>query len=266
MAMPSIPMRSLQARILAPFVLLIILVQVGGYLLIDTVGVSAARKSVGAEVAVGVRVFDRFLEQDTQRLVQGAKLLTADYAFRETVATRDRGTIASVLANHGKRIDAALMLLVGLDQSVLADASGGVAAGQRFAFPELLDRARDAQQAAAMIVLNGELYQLVIVPVLAPLPVAWLAVGFRVDDALARDLRSLTRLHVSFLTRTQGNSWRAQASTLSDAERVALARDFAVDRYTDGERKDSARDNDEAIPRPRPVDARRTVVAVLQQP
>ena len=158
-------------------------------------------------------MFDRFLEQDTERLVQGARLLTADYAFRETVATRDRGTIASVLANHGKRIDAAMMLLVDLDRQVLADTSGSPATGQRFAFPELLDRAGDAQQASAMVVLHGELYQLVIVPVLAPLPVAWLAVGFRVDDALARDLRRLTRLQVSFLARAQDESWRVQAST-----------------------------------------------------
>ena len=121
MRMPTLPMRSLQARILAPFILVVVLVQVGGYLLINTVGGAAARRSVGAEVVAGARVFDRFLEQDTERLVQSARLLTADYAFRETVATRDRGTIASVLANHGKRIDAAMMLLVDLDRQVLAD-------------------------------------------------------------------------------------------------------------------------------------------------
>jgi diguanylate cyclase (GGDEF)-like protein len=261
-------MRSLQARIIAPFVLLIVLVQVGGYLLINTVGVSAARKSVGAEVVAGTRVFDRFLEQDTDRLVQGTRLLTADYAFRETVATRDRGTIASVLANHGKRIDAALMLLVGLDRTVLADASGNAINDRRFAFPELLDRAADAQQAAAMVVLDGELYQLVIVPVLAPLPVAWLAAGFRVDDALAQDLRRLTRLNVSFMTQAQGEPWRVQASTLADAERMALVRDFGAGRFADGERKGDADDSGEAITRVLDLSIRgdERVVAVLQRP
>ncbi|MET0919070.1 MAG: EAL domain-containing protein [Burkholderiales bacterium] len=266
--MPSLPLRSLQARILAPFILLVVLVQVGGYVLINTVGVAAARKSVGAEVVAGARVFDRFLEQDTERLVQGARLLTADYAFRETVATRDRSTIASVLANHGKRIDAALMLLVGLDRTVLADTSGGTTTGQRFAFTELLDRAGDAQQAAAMVVLNGELYQLVMVPVLAPLPVAWLAVGFRVDDALARDLRRLTGLQVSFLTRAQDGSWRAQASTLSAVERIALVRDIDAHRFTDNDRNGNADDGDEAITRVLDLSTRaaESVVAVLQQP
>ena len=101
-----------------------------------------------------------------------------------------------------------------------------------------------------MVVLNGELYQLVIVPVLAPLPVAWLAVGFRVDDALARDLRRLTRLQVSFLTRAQGDSWRVQASTLSEAERAALrARHRPPTASRTATRKGNAGDSDEAITR-----------------
>jgi len=118
-------------------------------------------------------------------MVQGARLLTADYAFRETVATRDRGTMTSVHANHGRRIDAALMMLIDLDRTLLAE-TAGEPPGRRFPFPDVFDRAGDTQQAIAMVVHNGELYQLVIVPVLAPLPVAWLAVGFRVDDAPLR--------------------------------------------------------------------------------
>ncbi len=93
----ALPMRSLQTRILALFLLLIFVVQVGGFVLINTVGGTAARSTVGAEVVAGARVFDRLLEQDTQRLVQGARLLSADYAFREAIATGDSDTIGSVL-------------------------------------------------------------------------------------------------------------------------------------------------------------------------
>jgi hypothetical protein len=121
MSFPPVPIRSLQARIFALFLLLLIVVQGGGYLLIKTAGIAAARKSVNAEIVAGTLVFDRFLAQDTDRMVQGARLLTGDYAFREAVATGDSETVSSVLANHGNRIDAALMMLVGLDQRVIAD-------------------------------------------------------------------------------------------------------------------------------------------------
>ena len=48
-------------------------------------------------------------------------MLSSDYAFREAIATGDSGTIASVMWNHGKRTDADMMMLVGLDGRVIAD-------------------------------------------------------------------------------------------------------------------------------------------------
>ena len=172
------PMRSLQSRIAALFVLLMFVVQMVGFVLIDTVGVSTARETVGADVVGGARVFARQLEQETHRLVQGARLLTADYAFRDAATTGDRATLTSVLANHGRRIDAALMMLIGLDGKVKAS-TVDIALDQSFAFPRLLDTAEASQQAAAMVVVRGELFHMVIVPVLAPLPVAWVAVGIQ---------------------------------------------------------------------------------------
>ena len=80
------PTRSLQSRIVALFVLLMLAVQLVAFFLIDSAGVLVARKTVGADVIAGARVFERQLTQETQRLVQGARLLSSDYAFREAVA------------------------------------------------------------------------------------------------------------------------------------------------------------------------------------
>src|SRR5665213_1990942 len=264
---PSIPLRSLQARTFALFLLLVVVVQVGGFMLIKTAGLTAAHRSVGAEIAAGERVFDRFLRQDTEHLVQGARLLTADYAFREAVATQDRATLASVLANHGKRIDAALTMLVGLCQRVIAG-SAGSESGQRFEFAELLDKAEVSQQAPAMVLVRGDLYQFVIVPVLAPLPVAWLAVGFKVDDALAQDLHKLTRLQVSFLTQRDSEPWRVQASTLEAVDRSKLLADMATGRLASNDGDGNAGPSDDAVSRLVNLSTRphERVAAVLQEP
>ena len=72
-----------------------------------------------------------------------------------------------------------------------------------------------------MEVLDGRAFQLVAVPVLAPLPIGWVVMGFAVDDALARDLRQLTELEVSFALDAPGG-WRVLASTLSGDEQQAL--------------------------------------------
>jgi diguanylate cyclase (GGDEF)-like protein len=258
---------SLQTRILALFLLLMITVQVGGFVLINTVGITAARKTVGDEVVGGARVIELLLDQDAQRLVQGARLLSADYAFRGAIATGDADTIRSALANHGKRIDADLMILVGLDKRVLADTLDE-SAGDSFRFPALLASAEASHQATAMVLLRGELYQLVLVPVLAPLPIAWVAVGVHVDDAFARDLNRVTGLHVSFLSREAEGAWRLQASTLPTTDRDLLIADIGADRFAATDAAGNALYDEAAVTRIRalPSHSGDFVVAVLQQP
>ena len=53
--------------------------------------------------------------------------------------------------------------------------------------------------------------------------VAWIAAGFVIDDILARDLATLTALDVSFAAREATGTWSITASTLSAANRAALA-------------------------------------------
>jgi diguanylate cyclase (GGDEF)-like protein len=259
--------RNLQTRILALFALMTIIVQVGAIVLINTVGVSAARKTIGAELVRGARVFDRLKEQDTERLVQGARLLSADYAFRDAVSTGDGGTIASVLWNHSKRIDADFMMLVGLDGRVIADTSGD-AWGKPFPFPRLLDQASESRRSSSMIIVGGKLHEIVTVPVLAPVPIAWVAIGFNVNDAVAKNLGRLTELQVSLLSRRAEEPWQLQASTLPSTERDVLARDFAAGRFVASDHLGNAMFGDDAVTRVLSLSSGSgvQVVALLQKP
>jgi diguanylate cyclase (GGDEF)-like protein len=259
--------RTLQTHILALFLLLMVGVQVGGFVLINTVGMTAARKSIGEDLVAGALVFDRLLDQDTNRLVQGARLMSSDYTFREVIASGDRGTIASVLTRYGRRIDASLMMIVALDQKVLGDTLD-LATGRPFAFPELVAEAEASGRASAMVLINGQLYQLVVLPVLAPTPIAWVAIGFIVDDAVTQDLRRLTRLDVSFFTRQASGPWLLQASTVSNKDRSSLLADVIANRFAEQDADGNADYSGEAITRVIPVPARDgdRVVVVLQEP
>jgi len=263
----AIPMLRLQTRILALFLLLMIIVQFGSFFLINTVGMSAARKTVGEALVSGARIFDRLLEQDTRRTVQGARLMSADYAFREVISTGDRQTIASVLVNYGKRIDASLMMLIGLDQRVLGDTLGA-SVDKPFPFPNLIAQAEQNQQSSAMVLIHGQLYQLVVVPVMAPVPVAWVAIGFAVNDGLAQDFKRLTQLQVSFLSKQSGEIWRIQGTTLADPERRTLLDDIATHRYTGNDEEGNAIFSDASVTRvvDLPTRSGETVIAVLQEP
>ena len=74
--------------------------------------------------------------------------------------------------------------------------------------------------------MDGGLYRLAIVPLLAPDPIAWLCAGFAIDDSTAVDLRRVTNLHVSFFRR-QEPGLVVQASTLDGADREELQRGLA---------------------------------------
>jgi diguanylate cyclase (GGDEF)-like protein len=259
--------RGLQARVLALFLLLIVVVQVGGLALVSIVGGSAARRTVGSEVVAGSRVFERLVEQDTGRLLQGARLMTSDYAFREVIATGDHATIVSALVNYGKRINAPLLMVVDLDRVVVGDTQEA-SVGQAFAFPKLLASAESAGQASALGVLQGRLYQLVVVPVLAPMPIAWAVIGQQVDDAWTLSQRRLTGLDVTFVSREAGGSWIVQASTLDAAARPELVANIAAQRFDVRDVNGNAAYAAAAITRVMrlPSSAGGEVLAVLQEP
>ncbi|MEO8304274.1 MAG: EAL domain-containing protein [Betaproteobacteria bacterium] len=263
--LPSLSLNSLQNRIIASVLVLIVVIQAAAFVLINTVGAAAVRQSVIADIATGARTFERFLELDTQRLVEGSRLLVADKEFREGVIAADLNVLTPMLGKQGKRMGAAVIMLVGVDHRVIA-ATLEPEVGRRIGFAKLLDRAAAAQQASGIVPISGQLYQLAVVPVMAPLPVAWVVAGFKVNDALATDLKSLTGLDVSFVGRNDGGAWKMAGSTLGAAERDAMVKDVSGNRYSTNNSEGNAEWGDEAVSRvvnlaPRSDDA---IVAVLQ--
>jgi signal transduction histidine kinase len=218
----------LRARIIVFISALLIAVLGSVLLVVNAVNFSNARAEIDEKLALGERVFKNLVAQNDRQLTQAASILSLDFAFRQAVATRDVKTIESVLANHGARINADLVTLVSLDQSVIADTLDRALTGRAFPFSWLIDAAEREGRAAGLVVNSGRLYQLVVVPVRAPEPIAWAAFGFLLHDRLDKDLQNLTRLKLSFIGKASGDKeWKVlastQASQLQEAERLALA-------------------------------------------
>ena len=257
----------IQTRILASFVALLVAVQVAGLASVHFMGTASVRETASAEVASGAKAFERLLELDAQRLIEGARLLSADTTFRETAATADRSTLGPALAKHGKRIGSAVMLLIDPDRQVVAGTLAGEI-GHRFSQPKLLDRASARQQASALVSVGGQFYHLVVVPLLSPSqPTVWIAAGIRIDDKMAQEMRGLTGLDVTLLSRPAGDQWKANASTLPEPARSDLVRDVGANRYFTTGSDGNAEFGDDAITRvidlaPRADDR---AVAVLQR-
>ena len=226
--------RKLQWRIAAWTALILLSVQIGGLFLFEHIGRSSALDEVRAQLETGDRVFARLLEQRADQLAQAARVLAADYGFRAALQSFDRDTVVSALENHGSRIGARQMLLIGLDGQLVAAHPPG-AGVQPGGLADLIAGARERGSATGFQSVEQTLYQLVVVPVMAPVPVAWVAVGFAVDEAFALDLKRLTGLDVSLLRQPAGAAAVRVVSTLPRApQAVQLAREDVGSMQIDG--------------------------------
>ncbi|HEY2629482.1 MAG TPA: adenylate/guanylate cyclase domain-containing protein [Usitatibacter sp.] len=211
----------LQDRIVVFVAALLIIVELVSFFSIRYAIQVTSQNTMREELATGANVFKYLLDQNSQQLVEATSVLTYDYGFREAVATRDRETILSALTNHAARIKASGMGVIGLDGIVVADTLLADAAGKAFEFPELIEHATLAGRTSGIRVIKGKPYQVVVVPVLAPLPIAWVVMSFVIDDVAAQNLRRLTSADVSFVQRNSGTAV-ILATTLPRLRRQSL--------------------------------------------
>jgi diguanylate cyclase (GGDEF)-like protein len=191
---------SLQRRIAWVFVGLLVLVMGMVLALVRTGSQRIVANQARHELAIGVGEFERLLDQNQRQLETAASVLSADFAFREAVATQDQATVRSVIANHGRRIHAQVMMVAGTDGRMIASTQNHHGADAPFPFPDLLSAAETSGRSAGFRQMrDGQPYQVVLVPIMAPRRIAWVAMGFRLDDHWARELAEVAGLSVSIM-------------------------------------------------------------------
>jgi adenylate cyclase len=212
-----------QTRLLVLFLVLFTLSQAIALGLTSWAGRASAQAEIHDALEVTAGVFANLLEERDARLLQAAVLLADDFAFKSAYATQDAATIESMLFNHGGRIGADVMYLLSLDSTVIASTRDREREDDSFVHPELLQAAAGDRygEAAAIVLIDEQAYQLVVVPLLIPRHDAWVAIGFEVDEALVAHFRDLTQSEISLLAET-GQDWRVLATTLSDDDRTEL--------------------------------------------
>lgn len=196
---------SFQARIACVLILLLSVVVGALTIAVKVATNDAVRAQAREQLQVGTRVFERLLDVRGRRLRDGVQLLAADFGFRDAVSSGDSATIRSALQNQGARIGATDMFVLGMDGRVLASTVDQVPTGSLFRYDTALREVRRTSQSMLFVPLQGLPHLLVEAPVLAPLPVARVVMGFSMDVTLAQELHSLTNLQVSFLTTEAGN-------------------------------------------------------------
>ena len=221
-------LRSLRVRLVVFLVALLGVVQVTEFALTNKASYGAARAKIEEEFGIGQKVFARELAQNAAQQAEAAKVLASDFAFRDAIATGDAATVESALENHGRRIGAQALLYVDLEGDVVADTLQPGAKRHAFDLSSLIKDAAASGEATSIGMIDGRALQLIAVPVRAPVTIGWVIVCFPIDAALARDLRQLTGLEVTFALAREAH-WTVLASTLPPEDSAELPASLAQD-------------------------------------
>lgn len=218
--------RRFQTRVALTMIILVVIIQLASFSAVYVATRNNVVSRARDELSVGNRVLERFLAQRSAQLNDTVDVLSEDFGFKQAVASGDRGTIRSVLLNHGARVNASLAMLIKPDGSMMASTFDTPLPGNRFPFPHLFTQAVNQGSTSAIVQFRGRVYQLVIVPVYAPLPIGWVCMGFVMDDNLARYLKGLTSLDISFVSRDADGADTTVFSSLRARAQSALKSHF----------------------------------------
>lgn len=209
------PVLSLKAKIVALFVALLVLVQAGAFVMINRTNSRNVEAKVTQELRAGEAAFRELLSRNGEKLKRSGTILASDFGFRQALASGDHATLLSALANHARRMGAGAAMAISLDDVLYADIQRPTEGPRPFPFSHLIaGKGAYATGTGLIQMRDGKLYDMVVVPVLAPEPIARVALAFTVDRELAQDFKGMSSLDVSFLSRRPGDPWKLQASTL----------------------------------------------------
>jgi EAL domain-containing protein (putative c-di-GMP-specific phosphodiesterase class I)/GGDEF domain-containing protein len=170
----------------------------------------AAQRQVRAELTASGTVFDRVWSLRSERLREGANLLSKDFGFREAVATHDAPTIDSELENLKARFGIDSAFIVGEDgrftghdaQALGADGPG---------LQKALDNAEDP---SGVVILGGRPYQIMASPVLSPDMIGWLVFAVKLDRDEMSALEKLSAIPLSAAVAHRGpKGWQIEDRT-----------------------------------------------------
>jgi diguanylate cyclase (GGDEF)-like protein len=168
------------------------------------------------DLIIAENVLQRVLQNREDLLYNSAYVLTADFGFKQAVASGDKGTIDSALSNHGQRIKADLMALVSLDGQTVTSAPAVLKMQYPFPYPAVINNVIKKGGDTSLMMLDGQLYQVIMLTIDAPTPIGIALIGFKLDNSILTQLNKITQLETTLQVFT-GQTEVYKISTLPEA-------------------------------------------------
>jgi len=219
--------RSSGARILTLTLGLLLALQLANFAAIRSSLDQQARSALPDRLKVGERVLQYLLDQNVQRLTEGARRLAADDGLHAAVRSNHAEAIAALLGAHSARIGATETALLGTDFALRA-ASGGATDELMPVVARLARQSASGSGASEIALLGGRPHQVVLVPLQAPKQVpatlGWVAMGIPLATTLAPAMKDLSALDLTLLARASADApWAVALTSLPTDLATGLA-------------------------------------------
>lgn len=220
---------SYESKIVYIVITALVCIQIGVFFALRHNNRSVVESTIKQELITGTEVFNQLIELRSRQLQQSAQILCSDFGFRESISTRDKPTIESMLVNHSQRANASISILSDLNRQVIATSPSTIKLDSAFVkeivpidaskqfnlnFVPMNLSAEIGTLDSSKQVKSGEIYQLINSPILSPLHSATLTLGFPIDSAYVHELKNLVTMDFLFFSQENG-VWRLHASTIN---------------------------------------------------
>ena len=209
---------------------LLLLVLGAVFISVDRSAYSNTRNTIDANLLTGREVLRAVLGERENSFKSLLISLSRDFGFREAYNTvkkeRDYATVLSAIENllDLRAQDADLMMVVDYDYLMVADTSRFNPPETDFPWPELLEAAEESKDLSlsTFVIYREEAYQVVLVPILIPIVDGWLLMAQRLDTEYVQSIKNIITADVSILTRSENDTGKVLASTLTNLQRGYL--------------------------------------------
>jgi diguanylate cyclase (GGDEF)-like protein len=219
--------RSLGARIVGLFLVLLLAVQLVSFAALRISLSRHAHSELPARLLQGQELLLTLLDRRVRAVSGIAEATGADFGFRTTLFEGDEQTILSALGNLRRRVGATEVGYLGLDGTLMHQSSAGASADITPVASLLRSRMAAAATASAseILLVGGKPYQVVLVPEKAPRLIGWILIAFPLDDTLKTDMKRLSGLDLTLLSRASvRETWTVSMTALAPRAAQDLAR------------------------------------------
>jgi diguanylate cyclase (GGDEF)-like protein len=214
---------SLQRRLVALFLGLLLLVQALVFVITRQSVQANARQSLEAELTRAEYVLGRQLEQNTRVLNEGVRLLARDFGFMEAVLSGDQATLIDALNNQAARMRASVVALLDPSGKPLAQGHGGGNLKQALeAAPESNLPASKAQ-GTVFALIDGVPMQLVRSALKPPQAQEQVLMGFPLSPVLLDELEAISGVQVVLVAQAPNQAARVVSASARASASAAFA-------------------------------------------